>query len=54
MVSHAIRALMIIALFLGSYMLCQVPPNAMEGTSLPAVFPIMGFVGYILSVWLAY
>lgn len=54
MVRYAIQALMIIALFLGSCMLCTVPPNAMEGTSLPAVFPIMGFVGYIVSLWLTY
>ena len=53
-VRYVVRALMIIALFLGSCMLCTVPPNAMEGTELPAVFPIMGFVGYIVSLWLAY
>jgi hypothetical protein len=54
MVMFVVRALMIIALFLGSCMLCMVPPNAMEGTSLPAVFPVMGFIGYIVSLWLAY
>ena len=54
MVEYAIQALMIIALFLGSCMLCTVPPNAMEGTSLPAVFPIMGFIGYVVSLWLTY
>ena len=53
-VRYVVRALMIIALFLGSCMLCTVPPNAMEGTELPAVFPIMGFVGYVVSLWLAY
>ena len=54
MVRYAVRALMIMALFLGSCLLCTVPPNAMEGTDLPAVFPIMGFVGYIVSLWLAF
>ena len=51
---YIVRALMIIALFIGSCLLCTVPPNAMEGTQLPAVFPIMGFVGYIVSLWLAF
>lgn len=51
---YVVRALMIIALFIGSCLLCTVPPNAMEGTDLPAVFPIMGFVGYIVSLWLAF
>ena len=49
-----VRALMIIALFMGSCLLCTEPPNAMEGTDLPAVFPIMGFVGYIVCLWLAF
>ena len=53
-VRYVVRALMIIALFIGSCLLCTVPPNAMEGTELPAVFPIMGFVGYIVSLWLAF
>ena len=53
-VRYVVRALMIIALFIGSCLLCTVPPNAMEGTQLPAVFPIMGFVGYIVSLWLAF
>ena len=51
---YIVRALMILALFIGSCLLCTVPPNAMEGTDLPAVFPIMGFVGYIVSLWLAF
>ena len=53
-VRYVVRALVIIALFLGSCLLCTVPPNAMEGTQLPAVFPVMGFVGYLLSVLLAF
>lgn len=54
LVNNAIRALMIIALFVGSCLLCTVPPNAMEGSTPSINFPIMGFIGYLLSVILAF
>ena len=53
--SYTIRAVMIIALFIGSCLLCTVSPTAMEGTSLgELVFPTIGFIGYLLSVVLAF
>ena len=51
---YVVRALMIIALFLGSCLLCTVSPSAMDASPLPVVFPVMGFVGYIVSLWLAF
>ena len=51
---YAIRALMIIALFIGSCLLCTVPFTAGEGTSVTAVFPVLGIVGYIVSVFFAW
>ena len=54
-VSYSIRAFMIVALFIGSCLLCTVSPNAMTGTTLSeVVFPTIGFIGYILSVILAF
>ena len=54
MVKSVVWGLMAVGLFIGSCLLCTVPPDAMEGTNLPAVFPIMGFVGYIVSLWFAF
>ena len=51
---YAIRALMIVALFIGSCLLCTVPFTAGEGASVAAVFPIMGIVGYIVSIFFAW
>lgn len=51
----AVEGLMVIALFVGSCLLCTVSPNAMESSAtLRVVFPEMGFVGYLLSVLLAF
>ena len=51
-VRYVVRALMIIALFIGSCLLCMAPPTVMEPTGLYVDFPVMGFVGYLLSVFL--
>ena len=51
---YAIRALMIIALFIGSCLLCTVPFNAGNGTGIMAAFPIIGFVGFVVSVFFAF
>jgi ubiquinone biosynthesis protein len=54
-VKFAVEGLMVIALFVGSCLLCTVSPNAMESSAtLRVVFPEMGFVGYLLSVLLAF
>lgn len=53
-VSYVVRAIMIVALFIGSCLLCMIPANAMEGTSLEQlVFPQVGFTGILLSLLLA-
>ena len=51
---YAIRALMIIALFIGSCLLCTAAPYKTTGTALIIDFPIIGFVGYLLSVFFAF
>ncbi len=51
---YVIRALMIIALFIGSCLLCTIPPNAMETTPLFFAFPVVGSIGYVVSVFFAY
>ena len=51
---YAIRAMMIIALFIGSCLLCTVPFISGEGTTISAVFPILGIVGYVVSVFFAW
>ena len=50
---YAVRALMIIALFIGSCLLCTVP-SASGGSGLTAALPMLGIVGYIVSVFFAY
>ncbi len=54
MVGYAIRALMIIAFFIGSCLLCIVPVNAMETTPFLVAFPIVGSIGYVVSLFFAY
>ena len=51
---YAIRAMMIIALFIGSCLLCTVPFTTGEGVTITAVFPILGIIGYIVSVFFAW
>lgn len=52
--SYAIRALMVVALFIGSCLLCTVPVNAMETTPFLVAFPIVGSIGYVVSVFFAW
>ena len=42
MIGYAIRALLIIALFIGSCLLCTISPTAMEVTPLFFAFPVVG------------
>ncbi len=51
---YIIRALMIVAFFIGSCLLCTVPVNAMETTPFIVAFPIVGSVGYVVSIFFAY
>ena len=50
---YAIRGLMILALFIGSCLLCMAQPATLEMTKVRIDFPAIGFVGYILAVILA-
>ena len=54
LVNYAVRALMVVALFIGSCLLCTVPVGAMETTPFLVAFPIVGSVGYIVSVFFAW
>ena len=54
MVSLAVRALLVIAFFIGSCLLCTVPVNAMETTPFLVAFPIVGSVGYVVSIFFAW
>ena len=51
---YAIRALMIVALFIGSCLLCTIPFTPGNGTSLTAVFPVLGIAGYTVSLFFAW
>ena len=51
---YAIRALMIIALFIGSCLLCTVPFATGGGTAVSAVFPVLGIAGYTVSLFFAW
>ena len=51
---HAVRAFMIVALFIGSCLLCTASPSATEATPFHAAFPIVGSIGYAISVFFAY
>ena len=51
---YAIRALMIVALFIGSCLLCTSPGIADGGTVTAVTFRAVGTVGYIVSVFFAY
>ena len=49
-----IRSLMIIALFIGSCLLCTVPVDAMETTPFLVAFPVVGAIGYVVSIFFAW
>ena len=51
---YAVRALMIAALFIGSCLLCTIPFTPGNGTSLTAVFPVLGIAGYTVSLFFAW
>ena len=51
---YALRALMIAAFFIGSCLLCTVPFTPGNGTSLTAVFPVLGIAGYTVSLFFAW
>ena len=51
---YAVRAFVIVAFIIGSCLLCTIPPNAMETTPLFFAFPVVGSIGYVVSVFFAY
>ena len=51
---YAIRALLIVAFFIGSCMLCTASPAAIHSSVLLAAFPAAGAIGYGVSVFFAY
>ncbi len=52
--SNAIKALLVVAFFIGSCLLCTVPVTAMETRPLLVAFPVLGSIGYVVSVFFAY
>ena len=54
LVGYAVRAVLIAAILIGSCLLCTVPVNAMETTPFIVAFPIVGSVGYVVSISFAY
>ena len=53
-VNLVVRALMIVAFFIGSCLLCTVPMNARDTTPFLITFPILGSVGYVVSIFFAW
>ncbi len=53
LVRYAIRGLLIVVLFVGSCLLCLASPYTLTTIGASIEFPVMGFVGYLLSVILA-
>ena len=51
--SLVIRALMVIALFIGSCLLCTVPQSG-GSTPFLVAFPIVGSIGYVVSIFFAW
>ncbi|MBR3181370.1 MAG: hypothetical protein IKF56_01805 [Eggerthellaceae bacterium] len=54
LVRYAIRGLLIVVFFVGSCVLCLAPPFTLTTVGVSVEFPVIGFVGYILSVILAF
>lgn len=54
MVNFVVRALMVVALFIGSCLLCTIPVGAMEATPFLVAFPIVGSIGYVVSIFFAW
>ena len=51
---YAIRAFMIIALFIGSCLICMASSRTGAGESITTVFRVLGFAGYAVSIFFAY
>ena len=51
---YAIRAFMIIALFIGSCLMCVASARLGAGQTITTVFQVLGFAGYAVSVFFAY
>lgn len=51
---YLIRAALIIALFIGSCLLCAATAAAGSGTAVTVAFRAMGFIGYLVSVFFTY
>ena len=51
---YAVRALLIVAFFIGSCMLCSSSPITSAGTAFTVAFRAIGFAGYVISVFFAY
>ncbi|MBQ6233742.1 MAG: hypothetical protein IJJ80_09580 [Clostridia bacterium] len=54
LVSYLIRVLIVIALLIGSSLLCTAPTITGSGDAVTIIFRMVGFVGYALSVFYAY
>ena len=54
LVAYAVRALLVVAFFIGSCLLCTVPINAMETTPFLVAFPMVGSIGYVVSIFFAW
>ena len=53
-VNLVVRAFMVVAFFIGSCLLCTVPLTAKETTPFLVAFPILGSIGYVVSVFFAW
>ena len=51
---YVIRALMIIGLFIGSCLLCTAPAFTSDSSAFTITFPIIGLVGYVVSIFFTY
>ncbi len=54
MVNYAVRTFMVVALLIGSCLLCTIPVGAMETTPFLVAFPIVGSIGYVVSIFFAW
>ena len=54
LIGYVTRAFLVIALFVGSCLLCVAASNMEQGTALKVVFLVMGLVGYALSIFFAF
>ena len=52
--NYAIRAFILVGILIASSLLCTISPTAMETTPLLMSFPVLGSVGYVVSIFFAY